>query len=516
MQDDYSQKSPKKNVKNDEIQETKWREMTYESRVFFREKALYFAVVGLILIIVGMLFGYWVDTWKIKPGVKITLAFPMPLIGSTILAIAIQSLIEKIGKYKATYKRVKADAMVIADDVSKEIEKDICDRAVGCENGHIWHELIEDIHEKRTDLIMENFFKNAKEIDILTPNLSEIFDHSKQSFINNPGVKIRMMSLHPECSAVYRRWNDMGTNERGIKDIRDRKKYSEMIRDGLTNLHMLRKKEKLSWEIKTFTSYPVMLIYRADDRFLLGFPLMAQRVRDQFHFELRLYDSQNNILCKKEKIEKTLKLGGEIRSHLMRHFNKIWDEHAMPWISHEEVFNKILETPLSKLKKTDFIETLISNGFKSLRDLIACFCSPEKFDSFLNKGNKTSPPEPDLINDILKETIGMANFESISTEYRTVEEKIRELADDFAKLLLYSYQATSKYLTDKSVGKFDNILAQEISKGVDNKEFGFEDLAEAIYIIKRIYRDTHGYGSIETCWNETWREIEKRASNWAR
>lgn len=517
MQGDSPRKSKKEGVKNNESLEKKWREMAYESRVFFREKALYFAAAGFILIIVGMFFGYWVDTWNINTGFKITLSFPIPLIGSTILAIVVQSLIEKIGKYKATYKRVKADAMVTAEDVSQRINKDICERALECEDGHPWHELIEDIHEKRTDLIMEEFFKDAKEIDILTPNLSEIFDHSIETIIKNPGVKVRMMSLHPECSAVYRRWNDMGTNELGIKDIKDRKKYSGIIRDGLTKIHKLREKEKLSWQIKTYTSYPVILIYRADDNFLLGFPLMAQRVRDQFHLNFRLYDSQNSILCKNEKIGTILKVGGEIREDLMRHFNKIWNDNAMPWISREKVFKKILETPLSKLETFEFIKKVSAYGYKSLEDLVACFCSSDEFNSFLENGSKISPPKPDSIEKILNSAIQMTNFESISTEYRTGEEEIKKFANNFAKFLLYSYQATYEFLTGTSCDeKFGNILVQEISCGVDKGEFEFEDLAEAIYIIKRIYRGTPGSGNIESCWNKTWREIEKRASNWAR
>lgn len=203
----------------DESRYMKWRERATVSRLRFALHASLFIVVGLLFIIVGAFIGQVLEKMNYPFWWKFGLSIPLPLLGATILAQIMPLMVSRVGKYKVEFERIAADAEYLAGEVAL--------LARWCR----WRGPINNVHKERTDDIMRNFCEGAREIDILTPNLKDVAENVLESISRCRPARVRMMSLHPECSAMYRRWNDMGKEER--QDFPTPRHYSENIRQGL-------------------------------------------------------------------------------------------------------------------------------------------------------------------------------------------------------------------------------------------------------------------------------------------
>jgi hypothetical protein len=473
----------------------------YQKHILLRPWIL--IVAGLILITLGALIGRIIEgiDEKTLPGWwKYIISIFLPLIGATILSLVLPLVLSR---------QACIDCIV-----RHKVEDDRWCRWLGPISG---------VFARRDETILTHFFEGAHEIDILTPNLKEIVDKAKENLKNNRNAKVRMMSLHPECTAVYRRSNDMGTH---VLDIKNRKEYSSFIRRALNDLQNEHRQHKLNWEIKTYRIYPVIMIFRADDRFLLGFPLRGNRVREQFHMDLRLPNLsleavnrikeriQNAPISETNRLDPDIELGAEIRDDLMRHFNEIWEnaEHSTPWLPRDQVFEKWLAAPLTK----DCFQKFALENDAKLIDLIRFICSHSQFRMHLETHHPDSSEFREYMVEIVKKVANRTDIEDIKSQYKFDENLRDKILDNFSKIILNVLEASIEISNtgedvDQNNALFIEKLIEKLSNGISGEQFEFEDLSEALFVLRN-----HIPKNEVWIWEELWKTIEKRAENWAR
>lgn len=509
---------------NDSMQEherrRKWLEKVKESQAHFWLQVAAFTVVSLALIIVGVVIGELLDSTDYSFWVKYLASMVPLLIGAAILARVLPLVMSRIGKFSVDFGKMKADAEYFADEVPKSIRTE----CLGCaileeikeQRWCRWRGPISQVTERRDETFLSRFFDGATEIDILTPNLDEVVRNTVASLKRNVGAKVRAMSLHPQCSATYRRFNDMGRKALGL---RNRQEYSTLIHGALDDMHEERTKNKLDWKIKTYTAFPVIMIFRADNRFLLGFPLAGERVREQFHLEFYLPNLKKGCMSdsSKQELEKDQAVGIEIREDLVRHFNDIWEKRAIPWVARDKLFKKILQVPLIGLVGAGYCPVLSEEDGKNVGHLVGCLCSPEQLRVCELGSNCGLSQDQNQMLSVLEKAVESAELESIEKEYLTKEDKqssnenlVRVIAYGFVKFVFCSFKASMEALKSQD-SSFGERLADNLSRGVANKEFEFEDLKFAMSVLKPYIPS----GEMPI-WDEALDKMEKVAENWAR
>jgi len=509
---------------NEDSQFKKWRDAMNVSRLRFYVVSLIFIILGLLFVFAGALTEPIINN-VFKSAIWATNLFSivLPLTGVTILGIIIPQLISRMGKYKSEFDRMRADSEYIAGEVLQKFKMTSFDYLVmkKTENERWcrWRGPISNVFPKRKKDILEEFFKGAKEIDILTPNLWEVFNHAIDSLMN-PHAQVRMMSLHPECSAVYRRFNYMGPSE----EIKSRADYSDKIRDALEGLH---KKRLGNWQIRTYTIYPVIMIFRADDRFLLGFPLGGSRVRDQFHFELLLpsisLDEMKTRIKNKDNDNET-EIGAEIYNDLTKHFEKIWtnSKQCIPWMGIAEIFKKVLEIPLPNKSNAYCFHESLSENKPVFRDLIQFIFSLDSFKNHIDSCTSTLSEHQECIEQIIDEVpnLGIKNFKD-ALNYDD-DNAIKKILKNISEVLKNALDATIETLdtlkSKENVNKdekdklFANKLVDKLSYGHSREKFGFEDCSEVLWILRKAVMT----GGDKVNWKNVWEKIEEIAKSWAR
>ncbi|MBI5207107.1 MAG: hypothetical protein HY934_04875 [Candidatus Firestonebacteria bacterium] len=457
-------------------------------------------VFYLLMVIVGVLFflaGAIVESFvkqnvpSMPEWLKSLLTFPIPLAGVTILSHFVPLAINWRGKPKQEEEKIEREAEKIAEKVKLKLEQ-TCNNCMVVENIKDnsrwcrWLGPISDVYKTRDTIPLVEFFNGVKEIDILTPNLWEIAENDDVMKILQENDNVRLMSLHPECSSVYRRYNDMLDEQgRPPKDIKDRKDYQRKIRMGLDNFHGCRKdNKKNNWLIKTYTSYPVIMLYRADNRFLLSFPLKGNRVKYQFHLDLKLPDRTLETLEKlkgkkgEDIIPPDMELGAKVQNDLKCHFDGILkEEKTIPWIPRAEIFEKILAL-----------------NHPSIINLNNC----------INNRNITN--NKSLIknnNQALKDLINK-DISNLTEEYKLDEKTKSAIIENLLKILV---------CIEETVLEGDNInnkLIQKLSDNISTDKFEFEDCAEVLYILRK-----KNNAIIPFNFNQIWENIKNHAAEWA-
>ncbi|UCH95175.1 MAG: hypothetical protein JSV88_33705 [Candidatus Aminicenantes bacterium] len=493
------------------------------SRLRFYVVSLIFIILGLSLVFAGALTEPIIKNVFKSANWAINLfSIVLPLTGVTILGIFIPQLASRMGKYKSEFNRMKADAEYIAEEVSEEFKTEYFDYWLMKKNEKNrwcrWRGPISNVFSKREKDVLEELFKDAKEIkeiDILTPNLWEIYNYLLENPIN-PNAKVRMMSLHPECSAVYRRFNDMGESD----EIGSRDEYSNIIRKALEGLH---KKRLKNWQIRTYTVYPIIMIFRADNRFLLGFPLGGSRVRDQFHLKLhlpRVTSDEMKTRVKNKDIGNGTEIGVEIYDDLTRHFKKIWADSKpyLPWGKRTEIFKVMLETLPSGIKNAKCCNEFAPEKNKSFGELMSFIFSITKFKEHLNKNHCTLSTHQECIRSIVKEVVAI-NINKASNKEKPYldevsSERIKNILNNFSEIIQDALEAIIEILergddvNQKEL--FTDKLTEKLSRGISKGKYEFEDLSEALFDLKNLIPEG----------DEIWRKVLKAmlecAEYWAR
>lgn len=474
----------------------------YRQHEHFKSRFFIYLCVGIGLILVGLVIDRILSR-DIDPSLKYIFSMIFPVTGATIIAQVLPFFFSKLPCNDC--------------EVKQKISDDRWCR---------WLGPISKVLPKRSEDFLTEFFKDAKEIDIVTPNLYEVYDRAL-STLKKSNARIRMMSLHPECSAVYRRFNDMGPSE----GIRSRGIYSSLIREALEELQKERFLKK-NWEIRTYTLYPVLTIFRADNRFLLGFPLRGCRVRDQFHIELTLpqetIETLDDYEAKGKKLNPDIRLGAGIRSNLIRHFDLIWEgdkdikkKASKPWVSRVEIFRKMLDISLNFVGSRN----LIKKNDAKLKDLIRLFLIIQ-YEDDRSKQKKLIDIDKSLDH---VRTNGDSIIEEVKKQYHVNEDNVcksifnnfLEIISDIFKVIIdigdmppngqtHDYQIFIKKIIEK--------ITEILSHGISSGRYEFEDCSELLFVLRNKDKNEEELipASESHIWKKIWDNLEMQAENWSR
>lgn len=267
-----------------------------------------------------------------------------------------------------------------------------------------------------------------------------------------------------------------------------------------------------------------MLIIRADHQFLLGFPLAGKRVKRHFHLELRVCSLDEEVMSNESlrMLDKDEQLGIDIREDLMRHFDEIWENHASPWVPRRDIFREILGLPLVDLEyKSSFFKI---DSFQSgkVGDFVLCLCSPDKIQTCYSVDQNNLPSARDEVKEFLRLSFekalhGSPHLQALLKKYQLSDEQTKGMASNFAQIVEFAFKASTESLknSDKEsrLKIFGEKLTEEFSRGISNNEFEFEDLAEAVHLVKELLSKND---NVRIAWISAWETIEKAAEHWAR
>jgi hypothetical protein len=266
------------------------------------------------------------------------------------------------------------------------------------------------------------------------------------------------------------------------------------------------------------------MIFRADDRFLLGFPLGGSRIRDQFHLELHLPsipldEIETKIINKNINIG--TEIGVEVYTDLMRHFENIWtnDKQCITWMERAEIFKKVLEIPLpNKSKAYCFHESLPGNK-PVFSDLFRFIFSLDSFKNHLDICKSTLSEHQECIEQIIDE-VPKLEVTNIKDELKYDDDnaikKVLKNLSEVLKNFLYATIETLDTLKSKENVDQDDLfktkLVEKLSYGHSIEQFGFEDCSEVLWVLRKDVMK----GRDQLFWKNVWEKIEKVAESWAR
>ncbi|HJZ24600.1 MAG TPA: hypothetical protein VJ201_09200 [Candidatus Babeliales bacterium] len=185
---------------------------------------------------------------------------------------------------------------------------------------YLGHKELLMIYPNRLKTHLSEFFNSANQrIDILTTNLKSL-DLCKTTLVQKAsnGIKVRVLTLNPTHGFLRSRYKELGFTEPKLF-------YNEMI----TALRHFVKEEnnissyKNNYKVKIHQSSPTLMLFRSDDKLILGFILRQGRASDFMHIEFNCsekYDRPNYSQCFIEHFDTLWKEAEEVDSH---NINKI-------------------------------------------------------------------------------------------------------------------------------------------------------------------------------------------------
>ncbi len=180
------------------------------------------------------------------------------------------------------------------------------------------------IYPTRQAINFNDFFTSAKEnIDILVTNLQ-----SMQEYIGlllekaKAGIDVRILALNPLHPFVQNRFAELRLkNEEFFQEemVSSLGKFCSK-RKSVLNTEQQKTEQQKTFQIKIYNNPPTLMIFRSDNRVIIGFILRQGRSREYMHIEFN--------------IESTSK---EPRKSLcfIKHFQKIWEQ--LKEINYDEV-----------------------------------------------------------------------------------------------------------------------------------------------------------------------------------
>lgn len=494
----------------EERREREWTDTVRASTDVTAKWTYLLSAVGVFCFLVGAVLGSLIEPTKVNYWLKFMASVVPGIIGAIILSNTIPSLLTRAKLTRAEYLKVKADAQYLAEILAEKVG---LSSGVPPQRWCRWLGPVHEVYSRRDETYLQRFFSEAREIEILTPNLMEIAEYALKSLADNKNTRVRMMSLHPECSAVYRRYNDMKGMPREL-GFDSRKSYSGKIRDALNELHEARKHDNLEWEIRTYTAFPVIMVFRADERFLLGFPLVGSRVREQFHLELVLTGNAERDVLKGpdfEAMNKDQVLASRIRQNLLTHFEKIW-ETARPYVDRQHLFKTVSAVTLDPGVRAD-CETVGITRRGTVGDLLEWACSPLLFQDWRRSMGGDCSHVLIKLSDLITGSVTAAATElsPLCEEFYLQLNLATGIARALSTVALAAIEVSCLNTTTGGNG-WSTALADELSQSIAKKTLEFEDLAEAVYFVR------HNCVTVNErhLWKAAWETIEQYAEHWAR
>jgi hypothetical protein len=246
-----------------------------------------------------------------------------------------------------------------------------------------------------------------------------------------------------------------------------------------------------------------MLIFRADDRYLLGFPLAGNRVREHFHLDLSLASNGRPDKARSsESAHEDQRLANEVRGDLTTHFQKIW-ESARPFINQQRVFEEVAKIPLNAKEIQEYTRLGIPQP-ATVEELLRWACASTNVQAWRGEVDETTISN--RINEFsykLKSCIERIQFFLEPSE----TQQVKGIALALKTVIVAAVKQHSV-----SPEKWSHAIADELSHEIANG-VGFEDLAEAIFFIRHL-NGCVPEGEISR-WKTAWINIEHFAEHWA-
>lgn len=261
-------------------------------------------LIGILLIVLSAVVKAYSELWSTI----------LRDIGFVFSPVAVLALLYQYFAQRAHWR-------YLAKHVASHILKEIRHRLGGQEE-------VLAIYRRRSAIDFDRFWRSAKQrIQILATNLRSLqmytgllVDKAKQ------GVRVRILALNPTHEFLQRRFKEL--NLKNPKDFHD-----EMI----TSLrhfcnakeNQLGSNEQENFVVKIHDSPPSLMLFRSDDRVILGFILQQGRSSDYMHVEFDCsVQSDRSKYCQDfvDHFEVLWERAAEISSHDLDEIR--WSEEA--------------------------------------------------------------------------------------------------------------------------------------------------------------------------------------------